>query len=181
MNKIKFDTVAMSVIIILVVVLIILHARKHFDSARKRISELEEELKHELEKLNINKERQKELTSKAIKSYQMILGFTFVTFCLVIGVSIGLGMSYADALEVNVGTVGLALAMISVVVYDTWNPDALLKALKEKIKIWTYKKYGFDPNEIELAQLRIDDLNGELEKERESLLVGGMTLGLDIN
>ncbi len=175
MNKIKFDTATIAIIII-VLALIFIVARKHFDSANQRITELEEELQRELEKLNISKERQQELTQKAVRTYQMVLGLAFVTFCSVIGVSIGLGMSYADALEVNVGTFGVALAMISVVVYDTWNPDALLKALKEKIKIRTYIKYGFDPNEIELAQLRIDDLNGQLDKERENLLAESMTM-----
>ncbi len=180
MNKIKFDNTTVAIIII-ALALIFLVARKHFNSASQRIVELEEELKHELEKLKISKERQNELTRKAVKTYQMVVGFTFLAFCLVIGISIGFGMSYADALEVNVGTVGLGLAMISVIGYNSWNPDKLLNALKEKIKIQTYKKDGFDPYDMELAQLRVDDLHDQLEKEREKLLADGMTLGMNVS
>lgn len=180
MNKIKFDTVTV-VVIIAILILALLLARNHFESVKKRITELEDELQRELEKLNLSSERQKELTSNAVRTYQMFLGIAFVTFCSITGVSIWFGMSYADALEVNVGTVGFILAMISVVGYDFWNPDKLLNALKKKIKDNTYKKNGFDPNEIALSQLRIDELHDQLKKEKEKLLADGMTMEMNVS
>ncbi len=162
MRKIKLDPFTIALIVLVLLVVFALFG-PYFNSAKARISELEEQIRHDLRILELSKERQEELAKKAVQAYRIIVTIMFGGFISLIWMVIIAGTSYIDALEAHLGTAGITLAMITVVFYNTWNPDVLLKVLRKKIKIWIYQKNGFDPTTIELLECRVKIHKMELE------------------
>lgn len=165
MKKIKLDpfTIALIVLVLLIVFSL---AGKYFNSVKTRVSELEKQIRHDLKLLKLTKQRQEELTQKAIAAYRIVISAVFLVFITLISVAMVAGMSYIDALEIHLGTAGIMVTAITAIFYHTWNPDVLLNVLKDKIKEWIYKKNGFDPTVIDFLQSKINIGRFELEEVR---------------
>jgi len=169
MKKIRLDPFTIVLIVIVLLVVFSLFG-KYFNSVKARVSELEDQVRNDLRLLKLSEERKEELAKKAAKSYRIVVTLLFSTFLSLVSLTVFSGYSYLDALELNVGTVGVILTMITVIFYNTWNPDVLLKALREKIKALVYQKNNFDPSTIELLKSKISINQLELEELRMEYL-----------
>ncbi len=164
-KKIKLDpfTIALVILVLLILFSIV---GKYLNSARSRIAELEEQIRQDLQLLELSKDQQEELVRKAAKSYRIVVTLIFSLFISLISLTVFAGYSYIDALEIHLGTAGIILCIITVTFYQTWSPDVLLKALRGKIKKWIYQRNGFDPAIIALLQSKINISQLELEELR---------------
>lgn len=171
MKKIKLDPYTIA-LIVLVLVLIYFTIGKYIDSIKSRIAELENQMKQDLENLKLSKERLDELTNTAIRVYRITVSLTFFIFISIMGLAIKAGTSYLDVLESHLTIAGFGLSMMAVVFYSTSNPDALLVGLRDKIKLWVYKRNGFDPALMEMAEenIKLKKIEiGGLKKKQEAM------------
>ena len=169
MKKIKLDpfTIALIVLVLLVVISI---AGRYFNSMKSRVSELEKQMHKDLQLLKLNQKKQDELARKAIIAYRYVISALFLIFISLVSLGVAVGISYIDAIEIHLGTMGILIAAITTIFYQTWNPDILLTVLRDKIKEWIYKKNGFDPTMIELIKDRIKVTQIEIESVKTQLV-----------
>lgn len=156
------------VVIVLVIIVVLSFFGKYFNSVNSRITELERQISEDLQLLKLTQERQEELAKKALQAYRILVSVIFFAFVSLIGLSVLVGVSYQDALEIHLGTTGILVTMITVVFYNTWNPDVLLKILRKKIRIWIYQRNGINSSTIEKLEIRLRNNRLELNKLRVS-------------
>lgn len=132
MQKIKFDS-WLTLLIVLVLVAVFYAFHKYYEDVKSRVEELKSEIKSSLLQLDIEIERQEILFKEAVKIYKLITTLLCALLFSSIALAIYLGITYNEALENVVGTAGLLLAMVTVIFYQTFNPDVLLKKLKDKV------------------------------------------------
>ena len=169
MKKIKLDpfTIALIVLVLLIVFTLV---GNYFDSAKSRVSELEKQIQRDLNLLKLTKQKHEELAEKAVTVYRIVISAVFLLFITLISATVFTGLSYIDALEVHLGTAGIMIAAVTTFFYQTWNPDVLLKVLRDRIKNWVYKKNGYDPTMIELLKSRVNISQLELESTRVQIV-----------
>ena len=173
MKKIKLDPFTVALIVIALLIVFSLVGR-YLNSVKSRVSELERQIHRDLQQLKLTKQRQEELVQKAITVYRIVISAVFLAFIALISLAVLAGMSYTDALEIHLGTAGILVASITTLFYHTWNPDVLLKVIRDKIRGWVYKKNGFDPAEIELIQTKIEICRLELDEIKEHDMTKGL-------
>ena len=140
---------AIAAIVGILIYLLIQYVKK----VQENIIELKTDMRNDLRALRMVEQERNRLLKRATKIYRFVTLSFFVILLSTIAITIYFGWSYNDSIENIVGSTMLLLAVITVVIYCTWNPDVLLKRLNKYVLIWVYKKHGF--NEASIDQLRM--------------------------
>ena len=142
-------------LIVLAIFILLLFFGTFIDSVKARIAELEDQITRDLRLLKLTMKRQEELAKKVVQVYRIVVSITFFVFVSSIVLAVLAGTAYQDVLEIHLGSAGILVAMITVIFYNTWNPDVMLTVLKERIRVWIYRRNGFNVSDIENVETRL--------------------------
>jgi len=143
--------------------------KERYHSLTRKLDELNQQISHDLEKLNLAKETKMQLEKKARRLFKVLIAMFFLIIGGINAVLVLRGFPVFDVLEAT-GIILCSLVTISsLIILRKIKVNTFIGMFFDKLQLWIYSRENFNPKAILLLELRIKRTKSELRQIEDEI------------